>query len=129
MRPTAAERRTSCLLTSPPRTSYCIHADTGEVSRIDCELLTDPQYFVNSSVVLFGMSLLAAEVWTAQIRSRSLVPTRDSYELLWRDLERIDPRGFEHRRCFWRNLIEVVPADEPIDLEITDDPSRSKPRF
>jgi hypothetical protein len=109
--------------------SYCIQLDTGEVSRIDCELLEHPQSFVNASVSLFGMSLLAARVWSARIRSRRLVPTRDSYEVLWRDLERIDTRAFEHRRCFWRNLIEVVQDDEPIDMEISDDPSRSKPRF
>ncbi len=108
--------------------SYCIQADTGEVSRIDCEL-SDPQSFVNSSVALYGRSLLAARVWSARVPSRGLVLTLESFQQLGRELQSIDPRALEHDRCFWRNLIEVLLDDKLIDLEITDDPARSKPRF
>jgi hypothetical protein len=43
----------------------------------------------------------------------------------------VEARDFlvSHGHWFWRNLIEFVQADEPIDLEITNDAARSRPRF
>src|SRR5580704_3958664 len=43
------------------RAAYCVHEKNGTVSRVDCELLQDPQCFVNSSVEDFGMSLLLVQ--------------------------------------------------------------------
>ena len=47
-------------------------------------------------------------------------------------LKRADPRAFEDEKSFWPSLIECAlenPDGDPLDLEITSDPARSKPRF
>ncbi len=45
--------------------AFCVHENDGTVSRLDCELDLDPQCFVNSSIELFGMSLLLAQKWSS----------------------------------------------------------------
>lgn len=108
--------------------SFCVHKRQGTVSRIDCELPI-PQSFVNSSVAQFGMSLLVAKRWSANLSSRGLAPSRDSLKALARELKKVDVQAFETDEHFWRSLIEYVLDDEPTEFEITNDPARSKPRF
>jgi hypothetical protein len=111
--------------------SFCVHDNTGTVNRLDCEL-NNPICFVNSSVELFGKSLLFAQQWSVNTHDQGALPTAESFETLINGLKRCDPRAFEDRRCFWRSMIEYVvenPDGAPLDLVITSDPMRSKPRF
>jgi SUKH-4 immunity protein len=108
--------------------SYCVHQEHGRVSRIDCELST-PLCFVNSSVAQFGMSLLVAKKWSANLRARDTIPTAASFKVLARDLASVDRDAFESVENHWPGLIEFVLDGEVLDFEITDDPARSKPRF
>jgi hypothetical protein len=112
--------------------AFCVHEHDGTVNRLDCELFKDPQCFVNSSVVLFGMSLLFAQKWSVSVHSNGTLPSAASFEMLASGLKRADPRAFEDEKSFWPSLIECVlenPDGDPLDLEITSDPARSKPRF
>jgi hypothetical protein len=112
--------------------SFCVHENDGTVSRLDCELLRDPQCFVNSTIELFGTSLLLAQKWSAVVHSGGALPSADSFEQLAKELKRADPRAFQDDKCFWPNLIEVVlenPDNDSLDFEVTSDPARSKPRF
>ena len=108
--------------------SFCIHRDDGVVSRIDCQLLKEPQSFVNGSVELFGLSLLAAKQWSDDLQTRGVPPTRDSYAVLESTLREIDPQAFASADHFWRNFLEVVLDEPEIEMEITNDPARSRPR-
>jgi hypothetical protein len=111
--------------------SFCVHDDDGTVNRLDCEL-EDPQCFVNSSVELFGMSLLFAQKWSVTTHSDGALASAESLEMLANGLKRYDPRAFQDDKSFWPGLLEYVienPGSEPLYLEITSDPSRSKPRF
>ena len=82
------------------------------------------------SVAQFAMSLLAAERWSADLRSCGLPATPESLKTLARELETIDGQAFESKHGFWRGLIEFILDEEPpIDLKITTDPARSEPRF
>lgn len=112
--------------------AFCVHETDGTVSRLDCELLRDPQCFVNFGIDLFGMSLLLAQKWSEVVHSGGASPSAESIDRLATELKRTDPRAFEDGKCFWPNLIECVlenPDNEPLDLEVTSDPARSKPRF
>jgi hypothetical protein len=112
--------------------AFCVHEDGGAVSRLDCELLRDPQCFVNSSIELFGISLLLAQKWSRVVHSGRASPSVDSFDRLANELKRADPRAFEDQKSFWPSLIETVlenPDDDPLELEITSDPARSTPRF
>jgi len=112
--------------------SFCVHDQDGTVNRLDCELDKDPQCFVNSSVELFGKSLLVAQNWSVTVHLKGELPSAGSFEMLASRLQRADPRAFEDARGFWPSLIECVlepPDGDPLDLEITSDPARSKPRF
>lgn len=111
--------------------SLCIHEHDGTVSRLDCEL-SDPECFVNSNVELYGKSLLLAQKWSAAVHSNGTLPSVGAFEALASELRRVDPRAFEDQNSFWPNLIECVlenPDGDPLELEITSDPARSKPRF
>jgi hypothetical protein len=108
--------------------SYCVHKEHGTVSRIDCGL-SNPQCFVNSSVEQFGRSLLVGKRWSAALRARGLVPSRGDFQVLARELASVDGEAFATADHFWRNLIEVILDEAEIELEITDDPARSRPRF
>jgi hypothetical protein len=107
---------------------YSVQRESGQVSRIDCEL-SKPQTFVNSSVAQFGMSLLVSKKWSANMRAQGVVPSFDSFTALARELERIDEKAFQSDGHYWRNLIEVFLEEKDFELEITDDPAKSKPRF
>jgi hypothetical protein len=112
--------------------SICVHEYNGTVNRLDCELLKYPQCFVNSNIELFGMSLLVAQKWSVAVHSNSALPSARTFEMLASELRRVDPRAFEDEKSFWPSLIECVlenPDGDPLDLEITGDPARSKPRF
>jgi hypothetical protein len=112
--------------------SFCVHEHDGTVNRLDCELLQDPQCFVNSNIERFGMSLLFARKWSVAVHSNGALPSAGSVEMLASWLKRADPRAFEDEKSFWPSLIECVlenPDGDPLDLEITSDPARSKPRF
>jgi hypothetical protein len=112
--------------------SFCVHEHDGKVNRLDCELLKAPQCFVNSNVELFGLSLLFAQKWSFTAHCNGALPSAESFELLASGLKRTDPRAFEDEKSFWPGLIECVlenPDGDPLDLEITSDPARSKPRF
>jgi hypothetical protein len=104
---------------------YCVHREKGVVTRIDCEL-SEPESFVNSSVVQFGDTLLAAVRWHSET---SEMPLQDSLRLLGERIKLIDPATFEEPGSFWSSLIAFVPRDESERLEITSDPARSRPRF
>jgi hypothetical protein len=108
--------------------SFCVHKQTGVVTRIDCEL-SAPETFVNSTVIQFAESLLAAKEWSDQALSRGGAPTRSAFQSLASDLKVIDCRVFDNQSSFWRKFIEFILDDEPNALLITNDPSRSKPRF
>jgi hypothetical protein len=112
--------------------SFCVHDQDGTVNRLDCELLKDPLSFVNSSIELFGMSLLFAQKWSGAVHSNGSLPSAKSFEILASGLKRTDPHAFENVKSFWPSLIESVlenPDGDSLDLEITSDPARSKPRF
>jgi hypothetical protein len=112
--------------------AFCVHEIEGTVNRLDCELDSRAQCFVNSSIELFGMSLLLAQKWSVAVHSGGASPSADSFDRLAKELKRADPPAFQGEEHFWPNLIEVVlenPDDDPLDLEITSDPARSKPRF
>jgi hypothetical protein len=112
--------------------SICIHAKDGTINRLDCELDKNPKCFVNSNVELFGMSLLNAQNWSAAVHINGTLPSVRSIEALASELRSADPRAFEDRRNFWPSLIESVlenPDGDPLDLEITSDADRSRPRF
>lgn len=112
--------------------SYCVHEHEGTVTRLDCELLKEPECFVNSDIESFGTSLLLAQEWSVAVHANGALPTTRSLETLARRLKRADPRAFEDERNFWPSLIRDVlenPDGDPLDLEITSDPARSKPRF
>jgi hypothetical protein len=112
--------------------SICIHEHDGTVMRLDCELLENPECFVNSNVELFGKSLLYAQKWSAAVHSNGALPSAALFETFGLELRRIDPRAFEDEKSFWPSLIEYVLENDdggPLDLEITSDPARSKPRF
>jgi hypothetical protein len=112
--------------------SICIHEDDGTVNRLDCELDKNPKCFVNSTIELFGMSLLFAQKWSAAVHANGALPSVGSFEALAGELRRADSRAFEDQRSFWPSLIESVlenPDGDPLDLEITCDPARSKARF
>jgi hypothetical protein len=112
--------------------SICIHEHDGTVNRLDCELDDEPQCFVNSDVELFGKSLLFAQKWSAAVHTNGALPSVGSFETLASELRRTDPRAFLDDRSFWPSLIECVlenPDGHPLELEITSDPARSKPRF
>jgi hypothetical protein len=112
--------------------SFCVQEQDGTVNRLDCELLQDPKCFVNSNVELFGSSLLIAQKWSVAAHANGALPSPQSFEMLASGLRRADPRAFEDMKNFWPSLIECVlenPDGDPLDLEITSDPARSKPRF
>jgi hypothetical protein len=112
--------------------SICIHEHNGTVNRLDCELLKDPECFVNSNVELYGKSLLSAQKWSAAVHFNGALPSAGAFEALASELSGIDPRAFKDQNNFWPNLFECVlenPDGDPIDLEVTSDPARSKPRF
>lgn len=112
--------------------SICIQEQDGTVNRLDCELDKNPNCFVNSNVELFGKSLLSAQKWSASVHAGGALPSVESFELLRGELKRVDPLAFEDERSFWPSLIECVlenPDGDPLKLEITSDPTRSKPRF
>lgn len=112
--------------------SHCVHRETGIVSRIDCEL-PKPQCFINSSVAQFGKSLLIAKRWSAALKARGIKPTAESFDVLARELRMVDANTFDTADHYWRNLVEYflesILDEIDFDLEITDDPARSKPRF
>jgi hypothetical protein len=112
--------------------SICIDEHEGTVHRLDCELDKNPKSFVNSNVELFGKSLLFAQKWSAAAHSNGALLSVRSFEALASKLSGVDPRAFENRRSFWPSLIDCVlenPDGDPLELEITSDPARSKPRF
>jgi SUKH-4 immunity protein len=112
--------------------SICIQEHDGTVNRLDCELDKNPKCFVNSNVELFGKSLLFAQKWSAAVHANGALPSIGSFEALRSALKRADSRAFEDERGFWPSLIECVlenPDGDPLELEITSDPARSKPRF
>jgi hypothetical protein len=112
--------------------SFCVDDHDGTVNRLDCELLKEPRCFVNSSIELFGMSLLFAQKWSVAVHSDGALPSAESFEMLANGLKHADQRAFEDKKRFWPSLIECVlenPDGDPLDLEITSDPARSKPRF
>jgi len=108
--------------------SFCVHQQTGEVSRIDCkkpELLS----FVNSSVVQFGKSLHGAMKWSEALHSNGTALSPKSCDVLAKELEAIDARAFQSQDTFWGNVIELYRTTETADFEITNDPLQSKPRI
>lgn len=112
--------------------SICIHEHTGIISRLDCELDQNAECFINSSVELYGMSLLVAQKWSATHQTEITLPTEEAVKSLARELRHIDPHAFEEQASFWPNIIECVlenPDDDPLKLEITSNPASSKPRF
>lgn len=114
--------------------AFCVHEVEGTVSRLDCELELDrrAQCFVNSSVEFFGISLLLAQKWSQAVHSGGTSPSADAFDQLAKELKRADPLAFQDEEYFWPNLIEAVlenPDDDPLELEVTSDPTRSKPRF
>jgi SUKH-4 immunity protein of toxin-antitoxin system len=112
--------------------AICIHKHDGTVNRLDCELDKKPKCFVNSNVELFGMSLLLAQKWSAAVHFKGALPSRGSFEALASELMRADPHAFADQSSYWPSLIECVlenPDGDPLELEITSDPARSKPRF
>lgn len=68
--------------------SFCVHEHDGTVNRLDCELLKDPQRFVNSSIELFGMSLLFAQKWSVAVHSNGTSPSAASFGKLANELKR-----------------------------------------
>ena len=112
--------------------SICIHEHEGSVNRLDCELDKDAECFVNSDVERYGKSLLFAQNWSVAVHANGALPSVAALETLASELRRVDPRAFEDQSNFWPNLFECVlenPDGDPLDLEITSDPARSKPRF
>jgi hypothetical protein len=112
--------------------SICIQENDGAVNRLDCELDENPMCFVNSNVEFFGKSLLIAQKWSAAVHANGALPSVGSFEALRSELKRTDSRAFEDATSFWPSLIECVlenPDGDTLDLEITSDPARSKPRF
>jgi hypothetical protein len=108
--------------------SFCVHRESGEVSRIDCQL-ENPRFLVNSNVILFNSSLLVAEHWSDTLKTFRISPSKDALLILRREFESIDPKASKDTDYFWRKLVDYVLDCESMDLEITDDPSRSQPRF
>lgn len=112
--------------------SICIHEHYGSVNRLDCELDRNADCLVNSSIELYGRSLLLARNWSAAVHMGGALPSAEAFETLAAELRRVDPSAFEDKDSFWPNLIECVvenPDGDPLELEITSDPARSKPRF
>jgi hypothetical protein len=112
--------------------SICIHEHEGTVNRLDCELDKDAECFVNSDAERYGKSLLFAKNWSVTVHANGALPSVSALEALASELRRVDPRAFDDQNSFWPNLFECVlenPDGDPLDLEITSDPARSKPRF
>lgn len=107
--------------------SFCVHDRTGIVYRLDCEV-NDHTTFVNSTVAKFGMSLLAAKIWSDEILSAGVAAV-EFLDVLGSRVSQIDPIAFSNDVNFWPSLIECVRESESPDLEVTSDPKRSKPRF
>jgi hypothetical protein len=75
---------------------------------------------------------LLAQKWSGFVHATGALPSVESFETLASELRRTDPRAFEDERSFWPSLIDCVlenPDGDPLELEITSDPARSKPRF
>lgn len=108
--------------------SYCVHRAKGHVSRIDCELESS-QSLVNSTVELFGMSLFVAREWSADLVTHQTALTADSVRDLAERLKSVDAETYETENSFWPGLIEFILDGERLNWEITNDPTRSKPRF
>jgi hypothetical protein len=111
--------------------SFCVDEQTGIVTRIDCEI-PDPSCFVNSNIERFGQSLLAAKKWSDSVHSGEVPPLTAAFESLTSELKQIDPPAFLNQNCYWPNLIEVWLEDPDslgLELLITNDPTKSEPRF
>jgi hypothetical protein len=112
--------------------SFCVDERDGSVNRLDCELHKRPKCFVNADIELFGRSLLLAQKWSDAVHANGALPSIEAFKILASELRNTDSRAFDDEWNFWPSLIEYVlddPDGDPPALEITSDPTRSKPRF
>jgi len=107
--------------------SYCVHQLSEAITRIDVD--REKETFVNSSLPQYGESLLLAVRWSNAFHQAGLGSWETSLNQLADALEAIDAVAFQRNDSEWPRLISYARDNEPGFLEITADPTRSRPRF
>lgn len=106
----------------------CVNLITEAVSRFDIED-DDPDWFINSSIRQFGLSLLLAVQWSADSRLLSAGEWVGSLVALQDAMTQIDPPAFESSNLYWPALIDHMAEGEPHTFIVTTDMAFSKTRF
>ena len=102
---------------------FCVHRDTGTVTRIDPET-SNPEMPVNSSLEQFATALLILRNWSTKHDSTSGAARRKAVAALRADLKRNDRRD-----GFVSCLLRSIASAEPNGYAVSANPKHSKSRF
>ena len=101
---------------------FCVHHDTGTVTRIDPET-RDPEMTVNTSLEQFASALLILRTWSAKHNGSSGASRKKAIAALSAELKRNDKKD-----GFVSSLLRSILRAEPNEYTVSANPKLSKSR-